>query len=62
MFRRMTNERKRIITSVIQLVYFMRGAVQYKDMMNLTLFERESISEFVERRIEAEAKKMYPVY
>lgn len=40
----------------------MRGSVQYKDMMNLTLFERESISEFVEKRIEAEAKKMYPVY
>ncbi len=62
MFRRMTNERQRIISSVIQLVYFMRGAVQYRDMMNMSMFEREAIAEFIEKRIEAEGKKMYPVY
>lgn len=62
MFRQMTGERKRIISSVIQLVYFMRGAVQYKDMMNLTLFEREAMSDFIEHRIEVEGKKMYPQY
>lgn len=62
MFRRMTSERQRIISSVIQLVYFMRGAVQYKDMMQLTTFEREAIADFIEKRIEIEGKKMYPVY
>ena len=62
MFRRMTNERQRIISSVIQLVYFMRGAVQYKDMMHLTTFEREAMAEFIEKRIEIEGKKMYPIY
>lgn len=62
MFRRMTNERQRIISSVIQLVYFMRGAVQYKDMMGLSTFEREAMAEFIEKRIEIEGKKMYPIY
>lgn len=62
MFRRMTNERQNIISSVIQLVYFMRGSVQYKDMMGLSTFEREAISEFIEKRLEVESKKMYPNY
>ena len=58
----MTGERKRIINSLIHLVYFMRGSVQYKDMLGLTLFERESMSEFIEHRLEGESKKMNPVY
>lgn len=62
MFRRMTTERQRIISSIIQLVYFMRGSVQYKDMMQLSMFEREAIAEFIEKRVEVESKKMYPVY
>lgn len=55
-------ERKRLISSVIHLVYFMRGSVQYKDMMNLTLFEREAMSEFIDKRIEIESKHSHPVY
>lgn len=62
MFLTMSNERKRLLTSIIQLVYFMRGSIQYKDMFQMTFVEREAVSEFVEKRIESEQKKMYPVY
>lgn len=55
-------ERKRSLDEIIQLVYFMRGSVQYRDMMNMTLIERQAISEFIEKRLEAESKKMYPIY
>ena len=62
MFKRMDVERKRSLDEIIQLVYFMRGSVQYRDMMNMTLIERQAISEFIEKRLEAESKKMYPIY
>ncbi len=58
----MSRERNRTIRSVVQLVYFMRGAIQYKDMMNMSLVEREAVSSFIEERLDAEGKKMYPVY
>lgn len=62
MFSGMASERRRIITSIIQLVYFMRGSIQYRDMLDMTAFERDSVMEFIEKRLETESKKMYPVY
>jgi hypothetical protein len=62
MFDQMNQERKRILSAIVQLVYFMRGSVQYKDMFEMTLVERETVSEFIEKRLEVEAKKMYPTY
>lgn len=62
MFGRMSRERKRIIKSVIQLTYFMRGSIQYKDMLNMSLVERQEVSDFIEKRLEDESKKMYPIY
>ncbi len=62
MFGRMSRERTRIIKSVVQLVYFMRGSIQYNDMMNMSFVEREIISNFIEERLENENKKMYPNY
>lgn len=62
MFIQMSVDRKRILHSIIQLVYFMRGAIQYKDMMNMSLVERDAVGEFIEKRLEQEAKKTYPTY
>jgi ribosomal protein S3AE len=62
MFNRMGRERRRIIKSITQLVYFMRGSVQYNHMMNMSLVERQIINEFIEERLEAEGKKVYPIY
>ena len=62
MFQRMNRERRRLIKMVFQLAYFTRGCIQYKDMLNLSGIEREIINEFIEERLEAEGKKMYPVY
>lgn len=62
MFNQMGRERKRLIKSIVQLVYFMRGSIQYRDMMDMSLIERDIVNEFIESRLEAESKKMYPVY
>ena len=40
----------------------MRGAIQYDDMMNRTATERQMIAEFIEKRLESESEKMYPIY
>lgn len=62
MFNRMGRERERIIKSIIQLVYFMRGSIQYRDMMEMSLIERNLIGDFIETRLSNESQKMYPVY
>lgn len=62
MFRMLDRARTNLIQEVISLVYFMRGSVQYRDMMDMSKFERQSIQEFIEKRLDAESKKTYPVY
>lgn len=62
MFAQYRGEVRAIINNVIQLVYFMRGSIQYDDMMNRTYVEREMMSEFIESRLKVESKRMSPVY
>jgi hypothetical protein len=62
MFVGMNKERDNIIKSLVELVYFMRGSVQYESMKNMTKVERQAVSDFIEKRLEIESKKMYPNY
>lgn len=62
MFLRMSDERRTIIQGLIQLVYFMRGSIQYDSMKMMTYTERQEVSDFIEKRLEDESKKMYPIY
>jgi hypothetical protein len=51
-----------LINEAIELSYFMRGAIPYEAMMGRTYAERQVISEFITKRLEAETQKMYPNY
>ena len=62
MFERMRGEVRILITNIIQLVYFMRGAIQYDDMLQRTPAERQLFEEFIEKRLEAQKDSMFPVY
>ena len=62
MFSRLQAESKQIIRGVVELVYFMRGAIQYHDMMLMTYVEREIVKDFIESRLEAQKKSLNPVY
>ena len=62
MFYRLKKESRNIIKEVLQLVYFMRGAVQYHDMLMMTYGERDLISDFIKERLEQESGKMNPTY
>ena len=62
MFSKLRSEVKGIIRSVVEMVYFMRGSIQYDDMMFRTPGERDVIQEFIESRLDVENKKINPVY
>ena len=62
MFNRMRKETRDLIKEIVQLVYFMRGSIQYDDMMMMTPGEREIVGDFIKSRLEQESAKMYPVY
>lgn len=62
MFEHMDRERRLILDNIIQLVYFMRGAIQYRDMLNMSQIERQAVATFLEKRLEAEKDKMYQNY
>lgn len=44
------------------MVYFMRGSVNYEEGYNMSPYERRLVFEFIEERLEAEGKKMVPIY
>jgi hypothetical protein len=62
MFGQMNGERDRVLSGIISLTYFMRGSIQYKDMFAMSYVERQAVGNFIEKRLDVEAKKMYPVY
>ena len=62
MFSRMNANVKRLVDTLIELTYFLRGGLQYRDALQLTFIERQQMLEFLERRLEVEAKKTYPQY
>lgn len=62
MFQDLEGQGNQIISNCIELSYFMRGAIQYRDFMDLTPNERKLVGVFLERRMEVEGKRMHPVY
>lgn len=62
MFRRLRRESRQVIKTILQLVYFMRGSIQYSDMLLLSHAEREMIDDFIKERLESESKKVHPIY
>lgn len=62
MFDDLREGSRAMIKGVIQLVYFMRGAISYTEMMGLTHGEREMISEFLKQRLEIESDRVNPIY
>ena len=62
LFNKLSKEARGIIDEVIHLAYFMRGSISYNDFMFMTYVEREAVSDFLEKRLEAESKKPHPIY
>lgn len=62
MFDRLRKSTNDLVKDVIQLVYFMRGSIQYDAMLHMTYAERKLVQEFIEERLDVESKKVNPIY
>lgn len=62
MFKQLTGEARALISTIIELVYYMRGAISYNEMMEMSYPERQLVAEFIEKRLEHEKNNPYPVY
>lgn len=55
-------EIKSIIQSCLELSWYSRGAWSYHTVLQMTAGERDIASDFINKRLEQEAKKHNPVY
>ena len=62
MFTRLQTEIENIVDGVVELCWFMRGAISYEEMMLRTPGERQRMSKFIEKRLESQKKALNPVY
>jgi len=63
MYGSLNRETKIIIEGVIQLSYFMRGAMPYNSIMySMSYIERDMALSFINDRMEQESKNPNPVY
>lgn len=60
MFGRLKDTQRGLLEGIVSLAYFMRGSVQYKDLLDMSPLERDIVTEFIKDRLEAESKKMHP--
>jgi len=51
------DSRTKIVDEAVELVYFMRGSIQYHDIYETTYHERQRVSAFIEKRLKDEASK-----
>ncbi len=56
----LSHETSNIIEQIVELTYFMRGSIQYHDMMHMSIPERTAVSDFISKRLEVELKKPSP--
>jgi len=62
MFQDLQKGAENILDSVIELCYFMRGAISYEEMLHRTPGERQHVSDFIKKRLKAEDHKLVPIY
>jgi hypothetical protein len=48
---------RNLIKSAIHIAYFMRGGVQYEDVLERSYFERNEMIDYINERLKSEAEK-----
>lgn len=63
MFLTLQNEAEMLIRNVIDIAYFMRGAMSYESiLLTMSYAERQLVEEFLKARLEQESKSPNPIY
>lgn len=53
---------KKVIQACLEISYYSRGAWSYHQVLMMTQAERELAAEFINERLKAASKQMFPVY
>lgn len=62
MFSRLRAEAKILLNEAIQLAWFMRGSIQYKEFLDMTPLERDLVKDFISNHMEKIKDHPYPQY
>lgn len=58
----MDQEAKQIKSEVLKMCWYMRGGVTYSEVMNMSNFERESMSKLIKENLETTKKSGLPFF
>ena len=61
-FNKLNAEAKNIVSNIVELCWYMRGGIQYHDMLMMTYFERQTVQDFISKRMKQIEKHSFPVY
>lgn len=62
MINSMALDVRSLLKSAIEISYFSRSAVKYKEVLTLSALERDLWVEFINKRLEQAGKSPFPVY
>lgn len=63
LYQRLDAEIKILLNNIIELCYFMRGAISYDHtLFDMTFVERDMINTYISKRLEQESKSPSPIY
>jgi len=58
----MDADSKQIKSNALKLSWYMRGGVSYEDVLNMSEFEREAISQIIDENLETTKKTQMPFF
>jgi hypothetical protein len=58
----MEKEINDIKASALKMAWYMRGSIQYTDVLNLSMSEKEAISKLIEENLETTKKSNLPFF
>ncbi len=62
LFTRLRKEANDLIKSIVQLTWFMRGAISYHEMLKMSYAERQLVREWIEENLNNQKDSPHPTY
>lgn len=55
-------ETRRLLEQAVEIAWFSRGSIQYESVLQMSPVERDIVVEFINKRLDSQAKSTFPVY
>jgi hypothetical protein len=62
MINSMALDVRSLLKIAIEVAYFSRGSIPYNDVLRMSPLERDLAIDFINKRLESQAKSPFPVY